>query len=196
MIFDSISSLANDIQIDKKKCGEIYTQCCVEFQKRVRKQKVRRRCSVSFLAVLLIVGMCVIMTNINHTVVYATGQEGRVQLKEGVKVQLQEEMTPLGRGYAFEISLGNGQRYKVIEGEENQNAQNIFRNGNTIYWIPDGIFPSEIKSEEGTEIQIGETDKSTLQIRVYKGEGYKDIWMVLERNESGEYVELVEEMEK
>ena len=175
MIFDSISSLANDIQIDKKKCGEIYTQCCIEFQKRVRKQKVRRRCSVSFLAVLLIVGMCVIMTNINHTVVYATGQEGRVQLKEGVKVQLQEEKTPLGRGYSFEISLGNGQRYKVIEGEENQNAQNIFQNGNTIYWIPDGIFPSKIKSEEGTEIQIGETDKSTLQIRVYKGEGYKDI---------------------
>ena len=127
MIFDSISSLANDIQIDKKKCGEIYTQCCIEFQKRVRKQKVRRRCSVSFLAVLLIVGMCVIMTNINHTVVYATGQEGRVQLKEGVKVQLQEEKTPLGRGYSFEISLGNGQRYKVIEGEENQNAQNIFQ---------------------------------------------------------------------
>ena len=196
MNFDSISGLANDIQIDEKKCGEIYTKCCAEFQKRVGKQKVRRRCSVSFLAILLIAGMCVIMANINQAVVYATGQNGRVQLKEGVKVQLQEEKTPLGRGYSFEISLGNGQRYKVIEGEENQNAQNIFRNGNTIYWIPDGIFPSEIKSEEGTEIQIGETDKSTLQIRVYKGEGYKDIWMVLERNGSGEYVELVEEMEK
>lgn len=151
---------------------------------------------MSFLAVLLVVGMCIIMTNINHTVVYATGQDGRVQLKEGMKVELQEEMTPLGCGYSFDISLGNGQRYEVIESEENQNAQNIFRNGNTVYWIPDGIFPGGIKTEEGMEIQIGETDKSALQIRVYKGEKYEDIWMVLERGANGDFVELIEAREE
>ena len=196
MIFDSMSSLASDIKIDEKKCDEIYTQCCMEFQNRLRRQQIRRRCSVSFLAVLLVVGMCIIMTYINHTVVYATGQDGRVQLKEGMKVELQEEMTPLGCGYSFDISLGNGQRYEVIESEENQNAQNIFRNGNTVYWIPDGIFPGGIKTEEGMEIQIGETDKSALQIRVYKGEKYEDIWMVLERGANGDFVELIEAREE
>ena len=139
-------SLAGDIKIDEKECDEIYTQCCMKFQNRLRRQQVRRRCSVSFLAVLLVIGMCVIMTNINHTVVYATGQD----------------------------------------------AQNIFSNGNTVYWIPDGIFPGSIKTEKGNEIQIGKTDKSALQIRVYKGEKYEDIWMVLERGENGDFVELVE----
>lgn len=65
-----------------------------------------------------------------------------------------------------------------------------------MYWIPDGIFPGGIKTEEGIEIQIGETDKSTLQIRVYNGEKYEDIRMVLERGENGDFVELIEAREE
>lgn len=192
MIFESMSELASDIKIAPKECDEIYKQCCVEYEKRIRKQKVIRRCVVSFLAVFLVAGLYIFVPNINHTMVYATGLNGQVQLKKGVKVELKEEMTPLGRGYSFEIHLTEGQQYQVIEGMGNENAQNIFSNKNIVYWIPDGIFPYGIKSEEGTEIQIGKTDRSVLQIRVYEGKESEDILLVLERNENGDFVELIE----
>lgn len=95
-------------------------------------------------------------------------------------------------GYSFEIHLTEGQQYQVIEGMGNENAQNVFSNKNIVYWIPDGIFPYGIKSEEGTEIQIGKTDRSVLQIRVYEGKESEDILLVLERNENGDFVELIE----
>ena len=62
-----------------------------------------------------------------------------LQLKEGEKVSLIEEMTPLGKGYTIQISHRKNERFEVIDGLENSYAENIFVNGDTIYWVPDGF---------------------------------------------------------
>ena len=196
MIFDCMSGLADDIKMDEKEYKEIYVQCRRKYQYRVRQQKVKRSGAVSVLLILLAVGIWMITADMNQTVVYATGQNGRVQLKEGEKVELKEEMTPLGRGYSFEIHLGNGDWYEVIEGTENQNAMNIFSNGDTVYWIPDGISPDRIKTEEGTEIQMDKADRSVLRIRVYHEEEAEDILLILGREEQEAFVELTKGQEE
>ena len=124
--------------------------------------------------------------------VYASGKEGMVQLKEGEKVSLIEEMTPLGKGYTIQISHRKNERFEVIDGLENSYAENIFVNGDTIYWVPDGFLPGKITDGDGSDIQINKTNSSILKIRVYKGEKAEDIYLQLEREETGTYIELLE----
>ena len=147
---------------------------------------------MTFIAVILLICMCTTLHNLNSTIVYASGIEGKIQLKEGEKIRLMEEMTPLGRGYTIEISLGKNERFEVIEGLENANAENIFIKEAFIYWIPDGFSPGRITDEKGEDIQINKTNSSVLKVRVYKGEKTEDINLRLERGDKGAYIELLE----
>ena len=45
--------------------------------------------------------------------------------------------------------LGKNERFEVIEGLENANAENIFIKEAFIYWMPDGFSPGRITDEKG-----------------------------------------------
>ncbi|HJF40977.1 MAG TPA: hypothetical protein K8V91_08645 [[Clostridium] spiroforme] len=184
-----MSDLAKDISFGEEK--ELYEECQKKYGMRIKK-RTRKRYSMTFIAVILLICLCTTFHNLNYTVVYASGKEGMVQLKEGEKVSLIEEMTPLGKGYTIQISHRKNERFEVIDGLENSYAENIFVNGDTIYWVPDGFLPGKITDGDGSDIQINKTNSSILKIRVYKGEKAEDIYLQLEREETGTYIELLE----
>ena len=190
MLFERMSDLARDISFDEKKADELYSECQKKFKLKLKKRK-KKRCSMTLIAIVLLICLCTTLHNLNYTVVYASGIEGRVQLKEGEKVKLMEKMTPLGKGYTIEISLDENEQFEVIEGSENFNAENIFINNDFIYWVPDGLSSERIADENGNEIQINKTNSSILKIRVYKGKKTEDIYLQLERGEKGSYIELL-----
>lgn len=190
MLFERISDLARDISFDEKKADELYSECQKKFKLKLKKRK-KKRCSMTLIAIVLLICLCTTLHNLNYTVVYASGIEGRVQLKEGEKVKLMEKMTPLGKGYTIEISLDENEQFEVIEGSENFNAENIFINNDFIYWVPDGLSSERIADENGNEIQINKTNSSILKIRVYKGKKTEDIYLQLERGDKGSYIELL-----
>ena len=190
MLFERMSDLARDISFDEKKADELYSECQKKFKLKLKKRK-KKRCSMTLIAIVLLICLCTTLHNLNYTVVYASGIEGRVQLKEGEKVKLMEKMTPLGKGYTIEISLDENEQFEVIEGSENFNAENIFINNDFIYWVPDGLSSERIADENGNEIQINKTNSSILKIRVYKGKKTEDIYLQLERGDKGSYIELL-----
>ena len=190
MLFERMSDLARDISFDEKKADELYSECQKKFKLKLKKRK-KKRCSMTLIAIVLLICLCTTLHNLNYTVVYASGIEGRIQLKEGEKVKLMEKMTPLGKGYTIEISLGENEQFEVIEGSENFNAENIFINNDFIYWVPDGLSSERIADENGNEIQINKTNSSILKIRVYKGKKTEDIYLQLERGDKGSYIELL-----
>ena len=190
MLFERMSDLARDISFDEKKADELYSECQKKFKLKLKKRK-KKRCSMTLIAIVLLICLCTTLHNLNYTVVYASGIEGRVQLKEGEKVKLMEKITPLGKGYTIEISLGENEQFEVIEGSENFNAENIFINNDFIYWVPDGLSSERIADENGNEIQINKTNSSILKIRVYKGKKTEDIYLQLERGDKGSYIELL-----
>lgn len=190
MLFERMSDLARDISFDEKKADELYSECQKKFKLKLKKRK-KKRCSMTLIAIVLLICLCTTLHNLNYTVVYASGIEGRVQLKEGEKVKLMEKMTPLGKGYTIEISLDENKQFEVIEGSENFNAENIFINNDFIYWVPDGLSSERIADENGNEIQINKTNSSILKIRVYKGKKTEDIYLQLERGDKGSYIELL-----
>lgn len=190
MLFERMSDLARDISFDEKKADELYSECQKKFKLKLKKRK-KKRCSMILIAIVLLICLCTTLHNLNYTVVYASGIEGRVQLKEGEKVKLMEKMTPLGKGYTIEISLDENEQFEVIEGSENFNAENIFINNDFIYWVPDGLSSERIADENGNEIQINKTNSSILKIRVYKGKKTEDIYLQLERGDKGSYIELL-----
>ena len=190
MLFERMSDLARDISFDEKKADELYSECQKKFKLKLKKRK-KKRCSMTLIAIVLLICLCTTLHNLNYTVVYASGIEGRVQLIEGEKVKLMEKMTPLGKGYTIEISLDENEQFEVIEGSENFNAENIFINNDFIYWVPDGLSSERIADENGNEIQINKTNSSILKIRVYKGKKTEDIYLQLERGDKGSYIELL-----
>ena len=190
MLFERMSDLARDISFDEKKADELYSECQKKFKLKLKKRK-KKRCSMTLIAIVLLICLCTTLHNLNYTVVYASGIEGRVQLKEGEKVKLMEKMTPLGKGYTIEISLDENEQFEVIEGSENFNAENIFINNDFIYWVPDGLSSERIADENGNESQINKTNSSILKIRVYKGKKTEDIYLQLERGDKGSYIELL-----
>ena len=115
LLFERMSDLARDISFDEKKADELYSECQKKFKLKLKKRK-KKRCSMTLIAIVLLICLCTTLHNLNYTVVYASGIEGRVQLKEGEKVKLMEKMTPLGKGYTIEISLGENEQFEVIEG--------------------------------------------------------------------------------
>ena len=190
MLFERMSDLARDISFDEKKADELYSECQKKFKLKLKKRK-KKRCSMTLIAIVLLICLCTTLHNLNYTVVYASGIEGRVQLKEGEKVKLMEKMTPLGKGYTIEISLDENEQFEVIEGSENFNAENIFINNDFIYWVPDGLSSERIADENGNEIQINKSNNIILKKLVYKGKKTEDIYLQLERGDKGSYIELL-----
>lgn len=125
-------------------------------------------------------------------VVYAETGGKTVQVRLNEKVNLEKQKTPLGYGYVLEISVKEGSSYYTIENEENINVDNIFRDGNKIFWIPDGINSENFRDQDGNVIKIPETDRSTLNIEVRKYDGgiIERIAVILEREDEQCSVEL------
>ena len=121
LFFDKMSDLAKDISFSEEIKKELYEECQKKYGMRIKRRK-RKRYSMTFIAVMLLICLCTTFHNLNYTVVYASGAEGMVQLKEGEKVKLVEETTPLGKGYTIEISHGKNERFEVLEGSENFNS--------------------------------------------------------------------------
>ena len=126
-------------------------------------------------------------------VVYATTGDKMVQLRLNERVNLEKQRTPLGYGYVLEMSVEEGSRYYTIENEQNLNADNIFRNGNKIFWMPDGMNSINFRDQDGNVIKIPETDSSTLNIEVcnYDGKMVERITLILERRDGQCSVEML-----
>ena len=91
------------------------------------------------------------------------------------------------------MSVEEGSRYYTIENEQNLNADNIFRNGNKIFWMPDGMNSINFRDQDGNVIKIPETDCSTLNIEVcnYDGKMVERITLILERRDGQCSVEML-----
>ena len=126
-------------------------------------------------------------------VVYAATGDKMVQLRLNERVNLEKQRTPLGYGYVLEMSVEEGSRYYTIENEQNLNADNIFRNGNKIFWMPDGMNSINFRDQDGNVIKIPETDSSTLNIEVcnYDGKMVERITLILERRDGQCSVEML-----
>ena len=124
--------------------------------------------------------------------VYAATGDKMVQLRLNEKVKLEKQKTPLGYGYVLEMRVEEGSHYYTIENEENLNADNIFRNENQIFWMPDGINSMNFRDQDGNIIEIPETDSSTLNIEVcnQNGELVQRITLILERSDGQCSVEM------
>ena len=98
-------------------------------------------------------------------------------------MKLEKQKTPLGNGYVLEINVKEGSRYYTIENKENLNADNIFRDGNKIFWIPDGMNSMNFRDQDGNVIKIPATDSSTLNIEVCNGNGkiIERVTLILEK---------------
>ena len=116
-----------------------------------------------------------------------------MQLRLNERVNLEKQRTPLGYGYVLEMSVEEGSRYYTIENEQNLNADNIFRNGNKIFWMPDGMNSINFRHQDGNVIKIPETDSSTLNIEVcnYDGKMVERITLILERRDGQCSVEML-----
>lgn len=192
---ENMSKLADDIVLseqNEKKLFNTYKKR-MEFQRR-KKVLMRRyyRAAVAALAVVIIVSVNYFLQPPDLAVYAATGNK-MVQLKLNERVNLEKQRTPLGYGYVLEMSVEEGSRYYTIENEENLNADNIFRNGNKIFWIPDGMNSMNFRDQYGNIIQIPETDSSTLNIGVCNSDGktIERITLILERREGQCSVEML-----
>lgn len=192
---ENMSKLADDIVLseqNEKKLFNTYKKR-MEFQRR-KKVLMRRyyRAAVAALAVVIIVSVNYFLQPPDLAVYAATGNK-MVQLKLNERVNLEKQRTPLGYGYVLEMSVEEGSRYYTIENEENLNADNIFRNGNKIFWMPDGMNSMNFRDQYGNVIQIPETDSSTLNIGVCNSDGkmIERITLILERREGQCSVEML-----
>lgn len=106
--------------------------------------------------------------------------------------KMQETVESVKR-YVLEMSVEEGSRYYTIENEQNLNADNIFRNGNKIFWMPDGMNSINFRDQDGNVIKIPETDSSTLNIEVcnYDGKMVERITLILERRDGQCSVEML-----
>lgn len=85
-------------------------------------------------------------------------------------------------GYVLTLDTKETEYYYTVESEDNVYSENIFRNGNTIYWLPDGSLSGKLSDENGEIIYLPKTNKSILKIRVHNKEAQvEDITLSLER---------------
>lgn len=194
-MIENLSKLADDIVLteqDERKLFNDYKRK-VESQ---RKKKVLMRRQYRLAAVALAMMIMILTSYFGKSpdvVVYAETGNKTVQLRLNEKVNLEKQKTPLGYGYVLEIRVKEGSRYYTIENEENLNADNIFRDGNKVLWMPDGINSRNFRDQDGNVIKIPETDSSTLNIEVcnYDGKVIERITLILEREGEACSVELL-----
>lgn len=192
---ENLSKLADDIVLaeqDERKLFHAYKKK-LESQKMKRdfRRKYYRAATVALAMVIML--LTTYFLQAPDLVVYATTGDEMVKLKVNEKVNLEKQKTPLGYGYVLEISVKDGRCYYTVESEENLNADNIFRDGNKIFWIPDGMSSSNFRDQNGNVIEIPETDSSTLNIEVCNVDGkiVEKVMLILEREGEQCSVELL-----
>ena len=194
-MIENLSKLADDIVLadqDERKLFHAYKKK-LESPKR-RKAFVRkyyRAATVAFAMVIMLLTISFLQSP--DLVIYAASGDEMVKLKVNEKVNLEKQQTFLGYGYVLEISVKDGKYYYSVESEDNLNTDNIFRDGNKIIWIPDGMNSNNFRDQDGNVIEIPETDNSTLNIEVYNDDKkiVEKVTLILEREGEQCSVELL-----
>ena len=170
---EDMSKLADDIVLTEQNERKLF----IAYKKRIESQRRKK----------------VLMRGYYRVAVVALAMMIMVQLRLNERVNLEKQRTPLGYGYVLEMSVEEGSRYYTIENEQNLNADNIFRNGNKIFWMPDGMNSINFRDQDGNVIKIPETDSSTLNIEVcnYDGKMVERITLILERRDGQCSVEML-----
>lgn len=190
---ENLSKLADDIVLSEQEERKLFDA----YKTKIKSQKKNFMRTQYRVAAVVFAVMIVFLTTYflpsRELVVYASTGNKMVQLDLNEKVNLEKQKTPLGYGYVLEISVKEGRRYYTIENEENLNVDNIFRDGNKIFWIPDGINSMNFRDQDGNVIKIPETDSSTLNIEVCndKGKTIERVTLILERKGEQCSVELL-----
>lgn len=192
---ENLSKLAEDIALTEQDEQKLF----YGYKKRIeaqRRKKVFTRKVYRVAAVALAMTIMILTSYFGQSpnlVVYAGTGNKTVQLRLNEKVNLEKQKTPLGYGYVLEMNVKDGSRYYTIENEENLSADNIFRDGNKIIWMPDGINSMNFRDQDGNVIKIPETNSSTLNIEVcnYDGKIVERITLILEREGGQCSVELL-----
>lgn len=170
---ENLSKLADDIALSEQDERKLFNAYKMKIESQRRKKNFMRTqyriAAVAF--AMIIVFLTTYFLQSPELTVYASTGNKMVQLELNEKVNLEKQKTPLGYGYVLEINVKEGSRYYTIENKENLNADNIFRDGNKIFWIPDGMNSMNFRDQDGNVIKIPETDSSTLNIEVCNGNG-------------------------
>ena len=192
---ENISKLADDIVLTEQNERKLF----IAYKKRIESQRRKKVLMRGYYRVAVVALAMMIMFSVNYylqspdLVVYAATGDKMVQLRLNERVNLEKQRTPLGYGYVLEMSVEEGSRYYTIENEQNLNADNIFRNGNKIFWMPDGMNSINFRDQDGNVIKIPETDSSTLNTEVcnYDGKMVERITLILERRDGQCSVEML-----
>ena len=182
---ENLSKLADDISLSEQDERKLFNAYKMKIESQRRKKNFMRTqyriAAVAF--AMIIVFLTTYFLQSPELTVYASTGNKMVQLELNEKVNLEKQKTPLGNGYVLEINVKEGSRYYTIENKENLNADNIFRDGNKIFWIPDGMNSMNFRDQDGNVIKIPATDSSTLNIEVCNGNGkiIERVTLILER---------------
>lgn len=182
---ENLSKLADDISLSEQDERKLFNAYKMKIESQRRKKNFMRTqyriAAVAF--AMIIVFLTTYFLQSPELTVYASTGNKMVQLELNEKVNLEKQKTPLGNGYVLEINVKEGSRYYTIENKENLNADNIFRDGNKIFWIPDGMNSMNFRDQDGNVIKIPETDSSTLNIEVCNGNGkiIERVTLILEK---------------
>ena len=170
---ENISKLADDIVLTEQNERKLF----IAYKKRIESQRRKKVLMRGYYRVAVVALAMMIMFSVNYylqspdLVVYAATGDKMVQLRLNERVNLEKQRTPLGYGYVLEI----------------------FRNGNKIFWMPDGMNSINFRDQDGNVIKIPETDSSTLNIEVcnYDGKMVERITLILERRDGQCSVEML-----
>lgn len=182
---ENLSKLADDIALSEQDERKLFNAYKMKIESQRRKKNFMRTqyriAAVAF--AMIIVFLTTYFLQSPELTVYASTGNKMVQLELNEKVNLEKQKTPLGNGYVLEINVKEGSRYYTIENKENLNADNIFRDGNKIFWIPDGMNSMNFRDQDGNVIKIPATDSSTLNIEVCNGNGkiIERVTLILEK---------------
>lgn len=182
---ENLSKLADDISLSEQDERKLFNAYKMKIESQRRKKNFMRTqyriAAVAF--AMIIVFLTTYFLQSPELTVYASTGNKMVQLELNEKVNLEKQKTPLGNGYVLEINVKEGSRYYTIENKENLNADNIFRDGNKIFWIPDGMNSMNFRDQDGNVIKIPATDSSTLNIEVCNGNGkiIERVTLILEK---------------
>ena len=196
---ENLSKLADDIALSEQDERKLFNAYKMKIESQRRKKNLMRtqyRISAVAFAMIIVFLTTYFLQSPELTVYASTGNE-MVQLELNEKVNLEKQKTPLGYGYVLEINVKEGSRYYTIENKENLNADNIFRDGNKIFWIPDGMNSMNFRDQDGNVIKIPETDSSILNIEVCNGNGkiIERVTLILEKKGEQCSVEMLKNNE-
>lgn len=180
--FERIAGLAEDIVFSEKDSDRVLSTCYSRLDGKMNRPQNLYHRAAAVVIILILTVVTAVMVNKPDVLVYASSISGEVKLKTGESVILKKQFTPLGMGYVLTLDTKETEFYYTVESEDNVYSENIFRNGNTIYWLPDGSLSGKLSDENGEIIYLPKTNKSILKIRVHNKEAQvENITLSLER---------------